>query len=90
MSPISTNLSSLLSNISAACGVTFLVEDGLWIASQRPRGPLAKGLGKTINLSKLEKALTAILAGDIPKPLLGTDDPCLPVWQAVQAAYKAA
>jgi hypothetical protein len=53
-------------------------------------GAVAKGLGKTINLPKLEKALTAILAGPIPKPLLGTDDPCLPIWQAVQAAYKAA
>jgi hypothetical protein len=90
MSPISSNLSSLLSTISAACGVIFEVEDGLWISSQRPMGAVAKGLGKTINLPKLEKALTVILAGDIPKPLLGTDDPCLPIWKAVQAAYKAA
>jgi hypothetical protein len=90
MSPISSNLSSLLSTITTASGAVFSVADGLWINDQRPMGPTAKGLGKTLDLSRLERALTVILAGDIPKPLLGTDDPCLPVWQAVQAAYKAA
>ena len=90
MSPISSNLSSLLSTITTASGAVFSVEDGLWINDQRPMGPLAKGLGKTLDHARLERALAAVLAGDVPKPVHHTMDPCLPIWKAVQAAYKAA
>ena len=88
---LSPSLSSLLSSSTAACGVSFDVDEGgLWIALQRPTGRLGKGLGKTLDHARLERALTAILAGAAPRPILGSDDPCLPVWEAVQAAYRAA
>mgnify|MGYP003440886471 CR=1 FL=1 len=86
----SPSLSSLLSSSTTTCGVWFTVDEGgLWISGQRPVGKSAKGLGKTLDLARLERALTALLAGTPPEVARGSDDPCGALWAAVQTAYRA-
>jgi len=88
---LSPSLSSLLSTSTKACGVSFDVDEGgLWIALQRPTGPKGKGLGKTLDHARLERALTALLAGTPPEVARGSDDPCGALWAAVQAEYRKA
>ena len=88
---LSPSLTSLLSTSTATCGVWFAVDEGgLWINGQRPTGKSAKGLGKTLDHARLERALSALLAGTPPEVARGSDDPCGSLWAAVQAAYRAA
>lgn len=87
---LSPSLTSLLASASTACHIWFAVdEDGLWVNAQRPTGPLAKGLGKTIDLARLERALPAVIAA-APKSEKGSDFPTRPIWSEIQRAYRAA
>ena len=88
---LSPSLSSLLSTLTSTCGVWFAVDEGgLWIDGQRPTGKSGKGLGKALDHARLERALTALLAGTPPEMARGSDDPCGALWAAIQTAYRAA
>jgi hypothetical protein len=80
---------SVIEAFSNAIGRSVTVENGLWINDQRPKGGLGAGLGKTLDVARLDRALSKILSEGVPQK--GTGEGALdPIWAAVQAAYKAA
>lgn len=85
-----TDLTILLKTASAACQIWFAVdEDGLWISAQRPTGKLGKGMGKTLDLDRLARALPEI-ARRAPRIERGAPIPTAPIWTVVQEEYKKA
>tara|TARA_R110000868_G_scaffold216141_1_gene466251 strand:- start:486 stop:746 length:261 start_codon:yes stop_codon:yes gene_type:complete len=83
-----TTIAQNITALSNAIERLVEIDDGFWIDAQRPKGKLGAGLGKTLDVDRLNRALTKVLTDGVPQK--GKGEGALdPIWAAIQSAYKA-